>query len=62
MRNELKAIIERGGEGLSPLFSKAMADYFIGPKSGGRRVTVNPRNPAPEGGAPSFADGGEDAG
>ena len=33
MRNELKAHIDKGGEGLSPLFLEAMADYFKGPKS-----------------------------
>ncbi len=29
----MKAIIDSGGEGLSPLFLEAMADYFKGPKS-----------------------------
>ena len=33
MRNALKAHIDKGGEGLSPLFLEAMADYFKGPKS-----------------------------
>jgi formate dehydrogenase subunit delta len=33
MRNALKAHIDAGGEGLSPLFLEAMADYFKGPKS-----------------------------
>ena len=33
MRNDLKAHIDKGGEGLSPLFLEAMADYFKGPKS-----------------------------
>ena len=42
MRNELKIIIEAGGEGLKPLCVEAMSDYFKGPKSDGRRVTVNP--------------------
>ena len=32
MRNDLKAHIDKGGEGLSPLFLEAMADYFKGPK------------------------------
>ena len=32
MRNALKAHIDKGGEGLSPLFLEAMADYFKGPK------------------------------
>ena len=33
MRNALKAHIDKGGDGLSPLFLEAMADYFKGPKS-----------------------------
>ncbi|WP_082073104.1 formate dehydrogenase subunit delta [Hyphomicrobium sp. 99] len=33
MRNALKAHIDAGGAGLSPLFLEAMADYFKGPKS-----------------------------
>ncbi|WP_290992119.1 formate dehydrogenase subunit delta [Hyphomicrobium sp.] len=33
MRNALKAHIDAGGEGLSPLFLEAMTDYFKGPKS-----------------------------
>ena len=32
IRNALKAQIDKGGEGLSPLFLEAMADYFKGPK------------------------------
>lgn len=62
MRNSMKDIIEAGGEGLKPLFIEAMRDYFKGPKSDGRRVTVDPREQAPDGGQPSFADGGGDAG
>ncbi len=30
MRNALKAHIDKGGDGLSPLFLEAMADYFKG--------------------------------
>ena len=60
MHNELKMIIEAGGEWLKPLFIEAMRDYFKGPKSDGRRVTVNPREQAPKAGKPSFADGGGD--
>jgi formate dehydrogenase subunit delta len=60
MRNAMKDIIEAGGEGLNPLFIEAMRDYFKGPKSDGRRVTVNPRERAPRGASPSFADGGGD--
>ena len=33
MRNQLKAFIDQGGEGLSPLFLEAAADYFKGPKT-----------------------------
>ena len=62
MRNELRVIIEAGGEGLGAAPHRGMRDYFKGPKSDGRRVTVNPREQAPEGGKPSFADGGGDAG
>jgi formate dehydrogenase subunit delta len=62
MRNELKAIIEAGGEGLDPLCLEALNDYFKGPKSDGRRATVDSRDPAPQGAQPSFADGGGDAG
>ncbi len=32
MRNALKAYIDKGGEGLRPLFLEAMAVYFKGPK------------------------------
>lgn len=62
MRNAMKEIVESGGEGLRPLFIEAMRDYFKGPKSDGRRVTVDPRVQAPKGAQPSFADGGGDAG
>ncbi len=60
MRNELKVIVESGGEGLKPLCMEAMRDYFKGPKSDGRRATVNPSTKAPKGAAPSFASGGGD--
>jgi len=30
MRNDMKKHIDKGGEGLSPLFLEAMADYFKG--------------------------------
>ncbi len=62
MRDAMKGIIDAGGEGLKPLFLEAMHHYFKGPKSDGRRVTVDPRKKAPEGAQPSFADGGGDAG
>jgi formate dehydrogenase subunit delta len=32
MRDALKAYIDKGGEGLSPLFLEAMGEYFKGPK------------------------------
>jgi formate dehydrogenase subunit delta len=32
MRNALKEHIDKGGEGLSPLFLEAAAEYFKGPK------------------------------
>jgi formate dehydrogenase subunit delta len=54
----MKSIIDAGGEGLQPLFIEAMRDYFMGPKSSGRPVIVDPRKRAPDGGEPSFADGG----
>lgn len=33
MRNEMKAHIDAGGSGLSPLFLEAAADYYKGPKT-----------------------------
>jgi formate dehydrogenase subunit delta len=33
MRNILKAYIDKGGKGMSPLFLEAMEDYFKGPKT-----------------------------
>jgi formate dehydrogenase subunit delta len=62
MRNAMKAIMDAGGKGLKPLFIEAMRDYFKGPKSDGRRVTVDPSKQAPDGAAPDFSDGGGDAG
>lgn len=62
MRNALKEHIDKGGKGLSPLFLDAMAIYFRGPDSSGKKAKVNPKNPAPKGAEPSFADGGGDAG
>lgn len=62
MRNAMKDIIETGAEGLKPLFVEAMSHYFKGPKSDGRTANVNPREQAPQGAQPSFADGGGDAG
>ncbi|WP_045834989.1 formate dehydrogenase subunit delta [Hyphomicrobium sp. 99] len=62
MRDAMKNIIDAGGDDLKPLFLEAMGDYFKGPKSEGRRATVNPREHAPGGAQPSFANGGGDAG
>jgi formate dehydrogenase subunit delta len=33
MRNALKAHIDKGGDGLSPLFLEAAAEYYKGPKT-----------------------------
>jgi formate dehydrogenase subunit delta len=33
MRNQLKTIVDEGGEGLDSLFLEAAHDYFKGPKS-----------------------------
>lgn len=62
MRDAMRDIIGAGAEGLNPLFVEAMQDYFKGPKSAGRRATVDPREQSPKGAQPSFADGGGDAG
>jgi len=63
MRNAMKAHIDEGGEGLSPLFLEAMADYFKGPKSPVKQAAVqNIGKTAPKGAAPSTASGGGDAG
>lgn len=40
MRNQLKDYLDRGGEGLSPLFVEAAHEYFKGPK-GARGKTTN---------------------
>jgi formate dehydrogenase subunit delta len=39
MRDALKAHIDSGGAGLSPLFLEAMADYFKGPKTPQKQTT-----------------------
>ncbi len=62
MRDGIKAVIDAGGEGLKPLFVESMYDYFQGPRAEGRKATVDPREQAPRGAQPSFADGGGDAG
>lgn len=62
MRNAMKLIVDAGGKDLAPLCNEALSYYFRGPHCDGRRVKVNPRTGAPQGGEPSFADGGGDAG
>jgi formate dehydrogenase subunit delta len=62
MRDELKSIVEDGGEGMKPLCVLALRAYFNGPNAVGKKVRVDPSKKAPEGAAPSFADGGGDAG
>ena len=56
----MKTIIDGGGEGLKPLYIEAMRDYFKGPKSNGRPVSVDPRKHAPNGCKSDFSDGGGD--
>lgn len=34
LRNQLKAYLDQGGEGLDPLFIEAAAEYYKGPKTG----------------------------
>ena len=58
MRNELKAYIDRGGEGLEPLFLDAAAEYFRGPKGPNAPKIMSQREP--HGAAPSTAPGGGD--
>lgn len=33
MRNQLKAYLDKGGQGLEPLFLEAATEYFKGPKA-----------------------------
>jgi formate dehydrogenase subunit delta len=62
MRDALKAHIDTGGEGLSPLFLESMTSYFKGPRPKGPKVVIDPAKKAPTGAEPSFADGGGDGG
>ncbi len=63
MRNALKAYLDTGGEGLSPLFLESMDAYFKGPKSPVKQAAVqNQKATAPKGATPSVASGGGDAG
>lgn len=62
MRDSMRELVSSGGAGLHPLFIEAMEVYFAGPRAPGRKVIVDPREEAPQGARPSFADGGGDAG
>jgi formate dehydrogenase subunit delta len=58
MRNELKAHLDKGGEGLSPLFIEAAHEYYKGPKSPSALKVTSKKEPV--GCAPSSAPGGGD--
>lgn len=60
MRNALKAHIDKGGEGLDPLFLEAMTEYYKGPKGPNARRVHPTRSTSPRGAEPSFAKGGGD--
>lgn len=60
MRNALKAHLDDGGAGLSPLFVEAMSGYYEGPNAPNARRVHPTRADAPTGASPSFADGGGD--
>jgi formate dehydrogenase subunit delta len=63
MRNALKAHLDEGGDGLSPLFLEAMAAYYKGPKSPVKQAVIQSKDKvAPKGAMPSVAPGGGDAG
>ena len=59
MRNELKAHMDTGGDGLSPLLSEAMAIYFKGPLAP-KPAKVTSQCKQPKGAEPSIAPGGGD--
>lgn len=46
MRNQLKELIDQGGEGMDPLFIEAMADYYKGPKSPPTKAPAKDAQPA----------------
>ena len=52
MRNEMKAHIDAGGDGLSPLFLEAAHEYYKGPKTPGSKPIAGSPN---AGGAPAAA-------
>lgn len=52
MRDQMKTIIDDGGEGLSPLFIETMKDYFNGPKSPAKPAPSSPQA-KPKAGTPA---------
>jgi formate dehydrogenase subunit delta len=44
MRNALKDYLDKGGDGLSPLFVEAANDYYKGPKTPANRPNVGQLN------------------
>lgn len=44
MRNEMKAHIDAGGDGLSPLFLEAAHEYYKGPKTPGAKPNAGQHN------------------
>jgi formate dehydrogenase subunit delta len=46
MRDQMKTIIENGGQGVSPMFIEAMKDYFKGPKTPAKPAPRVPNAPA----------------
>lgn len=59
MRDALKAHVDAGGDGLTPLFREAMAVYFKGPPAA-RPAKVASTKKNPTGAEPSIAPGGGD--
>lgn len=56
MRNELKVHLDKGGEGLTPLFAEAAHEYFQGPKSPAAKTNAGSTIPN-TGAAPSSTRG-----
>ncbi|MBX9682424.1 MAG: formate dehydrogenase subunit delta [Hyphomicrobium sp.] len=59
MRDELKAHMDAGGAGLSPLLSEALTIYFKGPLAP-KPAKVSSHSKTPKGAEPSLAPGGGD--
>lgn len=57
MRNQLKAYIDNGGDGLSPLFIEAAADYFKGPKTPAMKAAIANDKAPNKGAEPSSTRG-----